>query len=231
MKASLYNGDCLEVMRQIPDKSVDLVVTDPPYGIKYQSNQRTRTEKFDLLKNDDNDIRFDAYSEFARILKDDSVCIIFASWKNVAFDFIELKKHFDIKNMIIWYKPGGGMGDLKHTLLTDYEIAIVCHKGKATIRGKREGCVWECAKVNPNKMVHPTEKPISLFERLICKWSDENDIILDPFMGSGTAGVACVNTNRKFIGVELDERYFKIAQDRINKVKSEWLDNLLRGVE
>ena len=168
-----------------------------------------------MLKNDDNDVRLSAYTEFARVLKDDSVCVVFASWKNFAYDFIELRKHFDIKNVIVWWKRGGGLGDLRHSLLTDYEFAIVCHKGKARIRGKRIGSVWECPKLNPNKMVHPTQKPEQLIERLIEKWSDDGDCVFDPFMGSGTTGVACVNTGRRFIGIELDKTYFEIAEQRI----------------
>lgn len=203
-------------MQDMQNASVDMILTDPPYGISYVSNQRTKSEKFDMLKNDNNDVRLLAYSEFARVLKDDSVCVVFASWKNFAYDFIELRKHFDIKNVIVWWKRGGGMGDLRHSLLTDYELAIVCHKGKARIRGKRIGSVWECTKLNPNKMVHPTQKPEQLIERIIEKYTDDGDCILDPFMGSGTTGVACVNTGRKFIGMELDDKYFAIAEQRIN---------------
>ena len=203
-------------MKSIPDGSIDMILTDPPYGIKYSSNMRTKTEKFDVLKNDDNDIRLLAYSEFARILKNNSVAVVFASWKNVAVDIEELQKHMDIKNIIVWFKGGGGMGDLKHTLLTDYELAIVCHKGKCRIRGKREGSVFQFAKVNPNKMVHPTEKPVDLIEKIILKFTDENAVILDPFAGSGSTGVAAVNTGRKFIGFELDDKYFEIAKQRIN---------------
>lgn len=203
-------------MKSIPDNSIDSVITDPPYGIKYSSNWRTKTEKFDVLKNDDNDVRLLAYSEFARILKNNTVAVVFASWKNAAVDIQELQKHFDIKNIIVWFKGGGGMGDLKHTLSTDYELAIVCHKGKCRIRGKREGSVFQFAKVNPNKMVHPTEKPVDLIEKIISKFTDENAIILDPFAGSGSTGVAAVNMGRRFIGFELDDKYFEIAKQRIN---------------
>lgn len=213
---NLQRGDCLELMKSIPDNSIDLVVTDPPYGIKYSSNRRTKTEKFDVLKNDDNDVRLLAYSEFARILKNNTVAVVFASWKNAVVDIQELQKHFDIKNIIVWFKGGGGMGDLKHTLSTDYELAIVCHKGKCRIRGKREGSVFQFAKVNPNKIVHPTEKPVDLIEKIISKFTDENAIILDPFAGSGSTGVAAVNMRRRFIGFELDDKYFEIAKQRIN---------------
>lgn len=215
-EVNLLHGDCLELVKDIPDGSVDMIVTDPPYGIKYQSAFREKTPKFDILKNDDGDLRLTAYSEFERLLKPNAVCVVFASWKNVAYDFIELKKYFDIKNILVWWKHGGGLGDLKHTLLTDYELAIICHKGKAKIRGKRDGSVWEVNKVNPPKMVHPTQKPEELLERIIRKWSDEKNVILDMFMGSGSTGVACVNTGRNFIGIEIDDKYFDIAKERIN---------------
>jgi site-specific DNA-methyltransferase (adenine-specific) len=217
----IYNEDCLEGMKRIPDKSIDMILTDPPYGIKYKSNYRSKTRKFKMLENDDNDIRFEAYSEFLRILKDDSVCVVFASWKNIAYDIIELQKYFDIKNILVWWKHGGGMGDLKYSLSTDYEFAIICHNGKCKIRGKRDGSVWECTKLNPNKMVHPTQKPEDLIERIIEKWSDESDVILDPFLGSGTTVVACLNTNRQYIGFELDKDYYNIANERIKSHKEE----------
>lgn len=111
------------------------------------------------------------------------------------------------------------MGDLNHTLSTDYEIAIICHKGKCKIRGKRCGSVWECNKVNPNKMLHPTQKPEKLLEELIEKYSDSGATVLDCFMGSGSTGVACVNTGRNFIGIEIDETYFNIAKKRIEEAE------------
>lgn len=212
---SLYNLDCLNAIKSISDNSIDMILTDPPYGISYSSNMRVKSKKFDMLKNDDNDIRFLVYPEYHRVLKDNTVAIIFCSWKNIAYDYVELEKYFDIKNVIVWDKGGGGIGDLKHTLLTDYELAIICHKGKCPIRGKRDGSVWSEGKVNPNKMIHPTQKPEKLLERLIEKYSDEGMVVLDSFMGSGSTGAACMNTNRKFIGIELDETYYEIAKKRI----------------
>ena len=134
---TVINGDCLEVMKQLPDNCVDLVLTDPPYGIDYQSN--VRVVKFARIKNDDNDMRFAAYREFSRILKPDRVSFTFCSYKNFASDFRAISKLFDVKNAIIWDKGGGGIGDLEHSLSTDYEMAIVGHKGKCRIVGKRCG--------------------------------------------------------------------------------------------
>ena len=219
----IKQGDCLQLMKDVPCGSVDMILTDPPYGIRYRSNMRVKTDRFDPLENDDNDTRLLAYSEFARILKSDSVAIVFASWKNVAVDIQELQRYFDIKNIIVWFKGGGGIGDLKHTLNTDYELAIVCHKGKCRLRGKREGSVWSCRKVNPNKMLHATQKPVDLLVRMIEKYTDRNAVVFDPFMGSGSTCVAAVNSGRHYIGFEIDEKYFEIARKRLdeNTVKPE----------
>ena len=90
-------------------------------------------------------------------------------------------------------------------------------KGKHILQGKRSSDVWNIPKEAPSTYLHPTQKPVALIEQAIIKSTQEDQVILDLFMGSGTTGVACVNTNRKFIGIELDEGYFKISQDRIHK--------------
>jgi len=215
----IINGDCLEVMQSIPDKSIDMILTDPPYGISYASNMRVKSQKFDMLDNDDNEFRFSTYPVMHDKLKDNSVAVIFCSWKNMAYDYLILKKLFSIKNVLIWHKGGGGIGDLKHSLLTDYEIAMVCHKGKRRINGKREGSILKFNKVNPNAMVHPTQKPESLIEKLMGVYSNENDTILDCYSGSGTTAIACINTNRNYICIEKDKAYFDLSVERVNNHK------------
>jgi site-specific DNA-methyltransferase (adenine-specific) len=210
---TLYLGDCLKILPIL--ENISVVLTDPPYGIDYQSNMRTKTEQFDKLKNDSNDIRLDVYSLLYDNIIDDSVIITFCSFKNYAYDYIYLEKIYKIKNCIIWDKGGGGIGDLEGTLSTDFEMAIVAYKGNRKIFGKRIGSVWNINKVPPGNMVHATEKPTKLIEQLLLTFSDKNDIICDPFMGSGTTGVACQKLNRKFIGIEIDEKYFDIACNRI----------------
>ena len=108
MIGQVMNADALELMKMLPDKSIDLVLTDPPYGINYQSNMRVKTEKFAKLENDNNEKRFEIYPELFRVLKDDSVAIVFCSFKNIAVDYMELEDFFDIKNVIVWDKGGGG---------------------------------------------------------------------------------------------------------------------------
>jgi len=208
-------GDCLDVMKGIPDKSIDLVLTDPPYGIDFQSNMRPKYRQFDKLENDNNTSRLETYDEFYRILKDNSVAVVFCSFKNYAEDYNKLAELFDIKNCIVWDKGGGGLGDLVHSLSTDYELAIVAHKGQRPIEGKRDGSVWAEGKVFNLTQQHPTEKPVALMERIIDKFSKPNDLILDPFLGSGTTAVACKKLNRRFIGLEISEEYCKIANQRL----------------
>ena len=211
----LIRGDCVEVLRAMPNDCLDLIVTDPPYGIQYFSKQRKGPRQFHKLLNDDNDIRLLTYPEMARVLKPDSVAVVFCSWKNFSADYKALNQVLSVKNVIIWYKGGGGMGDCKHTLANDYEMAIVAHRGRCPIRGRRIGSVWKYAKVPPSHMVHPTEKPVDLLTALVEKFSDPGDLVGDFFMGSGSTGVACKDTGRRFLGVELDPEHFATAVERI----------------
>ena len=105
----------------------------------------------------------------------------------------------------------------KATLHQRLNLLYFFQKGRRLINGKRDSNVFEYKKTG-NKL-HPTQKSVDMTEYMLSKFSDEGDTILDPFMGSGTTGVACVNTNRNFIGMELDEDYFKIAEKRINDTK------------
>lgn len=127
------------------------------------------------------------------------------------------KSGFNIKNMIIWVKNNWTAGDLKAQFGKQYEIIFLVNKGRCLFNGKRITDVWYFNRVSGNKQVHQNQKPINLLEQCILKHSNENTTILDPFMGSGSTGVACINTNRNFIGFEIDEKYFNIAKDRIEK--------------
>jgi site-specific DNA-methyltransferase (adenine-specific) len=214
---SVVCDDCMNVLKDLPDKCIDLILTDPPYGINYQSNMRVMSEKFDKLENDNNNSRFLAYKEFYRVLKDNTVAIIFCSFKNYADDYNELEKYFNIKNCIVWFKGGGGIGDLTHSLLTDYEMAIVGHKGQCQLRGKRYGSVWKSNKVNPNTMFHPTEKPIDIIQKMIESFSDEGNLVLDSYLGGGSTAIASKNIGRNFIGIEIEPKYVQICKDRLRQ--------------
>lgn len=214
----VVRGDSLSLVRQIPKGVIGLCATDPPYGIGYQSNMRTKSEKFAKLKNDDNDTRLRVYRRLPFVMKMDSALVTFCSYKNVAIDMVELQEIFNIRNLLVWYKGGGGIGDLKHSLATDYELAIVAHKGACPIRGKRDGSVLTVGKVNANTQEHATQKPVALFEKIITKFSDPGALVLDPYCGSGACLIAAKRTGRHFLGFDLDKKNCEIATKALESV-------------
>ena len=122
------------------------------------------------------------------------------------------------KNVLIWDKKSHSMGDLKKAFGGRYESIIWIPNDDFKFKNRRPQDLISVPRVPPCKLIHPNEKPVELLEFLIKKTTSQNATVLDCFMGSGSTGVACVNTNRNFIGMELDEHYFEIAKKRINEV-------------
>lgn len=216
MVIDLKQGDCLELMKDIPDNSIDLILCDPPYGISYQSQRRPKEQRFSKIKNDNK-----PFTEFIhlipRLIKPTGGVFVFTKW-NVQQHFVDTMKGNGLnpQNILIWDKVIHGMGDLKRSFGNRYE-SIIFHSNKDfRFVGKRPTDIIKYTRVPSGKMIHPNEKPIGLLEYLIQATSRENATVLDCFMGSGSTGVACVNTNRNFIGIEIDEHYFNIARERIN---------------
>lgn len=227
-KYTLYQGNCLEVMKNIADGSVDLIVTDPPYLCDYsRHDNKSRFSK--KIANDENTDKNEKmirqyFKECYRIMKKDTAIYCFCNYKKIDFFKQELEKTgFNLKNIIVWDKQRNGMGDLKTTFGYSHEFILFASKGQPKIRGKRISDVWQFKRVSSKQQVHQNQKPTELLSLAITKSSDEGMIVFDGFMGSGSTGVACLNTNRNFIGIELDEGYFEIAQNRIeeaaNKIK------------
>ena len=221
MEYKLYHGNCLEVMGGIKDKSVDLIVTDPPYLMDYQSNRRKKEDRFDKIKNDKgNYMLIQAYlEECHRIMKDNTAIYCFCSWHNIDFFKNEFEKHFKLKNILVWNKNNHGTGDLKGSYAPKHEFILFGHKGRTLLREKRIADVIDCPKISSNKLTHPTEKPQDLLEIFIKQSSDVGSIIFDGFMGTGSCGIAAKKLNRNFIGIELDEKYFNIAKGRLENIK------------
>ena len=221
MSYKLYQGDCLEIMGGIKDKSVDLIVTDPPYLMDYQSNRRKKEDKFDKIKNDKGNYMLiqDYLEECHRIMKDNTAIYCFCSWHNIDFFKNEFEKHFKLKNILVWNKNNHGTGDLKGSYAPKHEFILFGHKGRTLLREKRIADVIDCPKISSNKLTHPTEKPQDLLEIFIKQSSDVGSIIFDGFMGTGSCGIAAKKLNRNFIGIELDEKYFNIAKDRLENIK------------
>ena len=220
----LLNGDCLEVMKQIPNESVDMVLTDPPYLCDYsRHDSKSRFSK--KIANDENNSANESMikkylQECYRIMKDNTAIYCFCNYKKIDFFKQQIETAgFNLKNIIIWDKQRNGMGDLSTTFGYSYEFIIFASKGQPKIRGKRISDVWQFARVKPKEQEHQNQKPVDLLVQAIEKSSDEGAVIFDGFMGVGSTGVACVNTNRDFIGIELDENYFNIAKKRIEEAK------------
>ena len=214
----IEQGNCLELMKNIPDKSIDLILTDPPYLINYSRHDKNSRFSKPILNDDNPCIVSEYIKECFRILKNNSACYMFANYKTVDWFKIELEQSgFNIKNIIIWDKGRNGMGDLKTTFGYSYELIFFVSKGQPKIRGKRISDVWRFPRVSSKYQLHQNQKPVELIEQCILKHSDEGNVVFDGFLGSGTTAVAAVNTNRHYIGFELDSKYFDIANERIQE--------------
>ena len=249
MEYKLYQGDCLELMKNIRDKSIDCIICDLPYGV-------TSKNKWDTI------IPYEPlWKEYKRIIKDNGPIILFGQDKFTAKTMLSnekmhrynliwnkvltsgflnagkmpLREHEDI---MIFYKklptynpqftegkPLHGMGKKFKKVKNNnnnYNDFNSCNNPSANREGdtkKYPKSILTFPRPASSKMLHPTEKPIELLEYLIKTYSNENDVILDNCMGSGSTGVAALNTNRRFIGIELDEKYFDIAKDRLENIR------------
>ena len=201
-------ADCLEVMKDIPDKSVDLVLTDPPYGINYNNKRLNRYShsKFADIKNDCGEIDYSKLiKEFQRIGK-----------RVIVFGAINFAKDLPYKGVwICWDKRTKIEAD--KAFGSPFELAW-CDKigGYDKIYRIMHGGVINADGPNSPRF-HPTQKPVALFGRIINDFSNENDLIFDPFLGSGTTAVACKHLKRNYIGIEISPEYIKIAEDRLKQ--------------
>lgn len=238
----LWQGDCLELMKDIPDKSVDCIITDLPYG--------TTQCKWDTI------IPFEPlWKQYNRIIKDNGAIVLFGT--EPFSSHLRLSNLKNYKYDWIWDKvKGTGFLNAKRQPMRNHELISVfykkqCiynpqktygHKMKKSYRSKdlqtdvygemKNDYTYESTERYPrsiqvfstdtqNSSLHPTQKPVALIEYLIKTYTNEGELVFDSCMGSGTTGVACINTNRRFIGIELDNNYFKIAKERIENINNE----------
>lgn len=242
----LYHGDCLEVMKQLPDNSVDMVLCDLPYGMT--------ACKWDCV------IPFeDLWSSYKRICKKNAAIVLFGSMPFSAKLVASNLKAY--KHEWIWQKnAGSNFSCVKHQPMREHEqVMVFCYgtpqynpilqerseSGKARtkyqfklIRSGNDAYLQgslrtrnsqtykdlrypsSIQKFNRERGLHPTQKPVALCEYLIKTYTNEGMTVLDNCMGSGTTGVACLNLNRDFIGIEKDSHYFEVAKERIENVKA-----------
>lgn len=248
----LINGDCLKEMKNIPDKSVNLILCDLPYEVLNKGNKNAQWDKMLPLN--------DLWEQYNRIIADNGAILLFAQGMFTCKLMMSNPKNW--RYNLIWDKRlVGGFLNARRMPLRCHEDIVVFYKKLPTynpqmeegmpLHGKgrsfkskeptnncygsvnitddlRKGntqkfpkSILRFDKPHPSTLLHPTQKPTELLEYLIKTYSNEGDVVLDNCMGSGSTGVACVNTNRNFIGIELNENYFNIAKDRINKILNE----------
>jgi DNA modification methylase len=205
-RVELHLGDCLEVMKSIPDKSVDAVITDPPYGINWDTNYQ-----FDLHNSSAEYAKNMKRKEHKRIAGDDSFdpTPLFKYKTVVLFGCNYFMDKLPKGSLFVWDKRTKE----GKAFMSEAEVAWSSKLGAVKMFSH---CWQGFSRASENSQhFHPTQKPVAVMKWLIEKNTHEGDTILDPFMGSGTTGVACVQTGRNFIGIEIDEGYFKIAEKRI----------------
>ena len=242
MTYKIKQGDCLELMRQIPSGSIDMILCDLPYG--------TTACKWDTV------IPFEPlWAEYKRIIKKNGAIVLFGSQPFTSALVMSNPDWF--KYEWIWQKDGGSnFATTKYQPMKEHEnVLVFCQgsttynqqkqdrvgsrKGKVTktidsgrkdsVYGSQEGvgtllvpelrCPSSVQRFVRERGLHPTQKPVALCEYLIKTYTNEGELVLDNCMGSGTTGVACINTNRNFIGIEQEEKYFTIAKDRLEKAE------------
>jgi DNA modification methylase len=198
-----------DVEKLMNGEKADMVFTDPPYGVSYQSNMRTKSEKFDVIKNDDEFLDIVPIIEmFSR-----GFVFIWSTWKVIGEWLGKTQSLGKPSNTIVWFKGGGGIGDLKKTFSTDWELALVWHRGHE-LTGKRIGSVWSIGKDKAIDYKHPTQKPVALAEEALDKCSKSGYRVLDLFGGSGSTLLACEKMNRVSLNMELDEKYCDVIINR-----------------
>lgn len=216
-----YNEDCMEIMKHLPDNIFDLVVTDPPYKIAtsgagiYKQDDKRYVQELDVMSNGFSE---EVLDQLCRLMKKINI-YIFCSQKQI----IPLLTYFVVNrgcnyNIITWHKtnPIPACGN---KYLTDTEYILFFREKGVRVYGTYETKkTWYATPLNQGdkkKYNHPTIKPVDILQNLIINSSKEGEVVFDPFMGSGSTGVACKKTNRDFVGIEIDKTYYDIAVERI----------------
>lgn len=227
MEAKLYCGNCLDIMKDIESNHIDLIVTDPPYKTITggDSNGANSERPKGMLSGNRKLFKYQTVKistwmpEVYRVLKENSHCYIFTNSLNLQEMMNEATKSgFKLHNVLVWEKNNCTPSQY---YMKNCEYILFLRKGKAKwIKNIGESkTVHKFNNIIGNKL-HPTEKPVDLLEYYILNSSNDGDVVLDPFMGSGSTGVACLKNDRNFIGIELEEDYFKIAEKRILEVQN-----------
>lgn len=215
IEVNLMQGDCLELMKEIPDASVDMILCDLPYGEVNQKSSGLRL--LDRTKADECNIDLpQLVDSFYRVCK--GSIYAFCGTQQIS-ELVSLLKAKGLTTRVcVWEKTNPSPMNGTRLWISGLEFCVFARKANSTFNEHCKKALWQAP--SGRSKIHPTEKPLKLMERLVRASSNAGDTVLDCVMGSGTTGVACVNTGRNFIGMEMDAGYFKIARDRIGDTVS-----------
>lgn len=216
-------GDCLKLLPGIPDSSIDLILTDPPYNISRENNfsSMQRYNSYTGIDFGEWDYDFDQVGWIplaVRKLKSPASIVIWNSWQNLAMisDVLE-DNAVSVKRVLTWKKSNPMPTNRDRMFVSSFEFAVWGTKGTGWTFNRRfdnyETGFFEYP--NNNCPEHPTSKPVGLFKEIVTILTNSGDTVLDPFVGSGTTGIACAELGRNFIGVDFVEDYCNLAKDRI----------------
>ena len=228
----LINNDCFSVLKDIPDHSIDLILTDPPYNIAKYS---TGNIKFNWRREINNDLAewdlakldpFDLVAEFKRILKPNGNIFVICSYNIIGEYHKAFDPEFDTFQFMVWHKTNPVPNFRKSSFLNSCELIISCwNKGhtwnftnQSDMHNFIESSICmgaERIKDKNGKNLHPTQKPVSILEKIIKIASNEGDIVLDCFNGVGSTGVAALKNHRRYIGIEIDKAYMEATKERL----------------
>lgn len=225
---TVVNGDCLDYLGQIPDNSIDLILTDPPYNIAQYSTGNINLPGRSALNNDlaEWDLipidPFDLLPDFKRIIKPDGNIFVFTSYNLIGKWHEAFDSEFDTFQFFIWHKTNPAPKIFKNGFLNSCEM-IACmwnkgHKWNFSDQRNMHNFFESPICMKPERLSepkHPSQKPVRLLEHIVSIASNENDVVFDPFMGVGSTGVAALRNKRRSIGIEIEKSYFDAAEMRI----------------
>ena len=233
-KYLLIKDDCLSMLKEIPDNSINLILTDPPYNIAKYS---TGNLKFDWRSDINNDLAewdlielkpSDLVKEFKRILTPNGNIFIFCSYNIIGEYHKAFDPEFDTFQFMVWHKKNPVPNFRKSSFLNSCELIVSCwnkgHTWNFTSQNDMHNFIEsgicmgkERIKNNEGKNLHPTQKPLAVLEKIIKIASNENDVVLDCFNGVGSTGEAALKLNRRYLGIEIDSMYMEATQKRLEK--------------
>lgn len=212
----IYNEDCLKGMRNIPDKSIDLTLTDIPYdGVNRESNGLRNLDKGDA------DIATFNLRELTQLICDKTKgsVYMFCGWEQLSEIVTIMKENEMSTRIVVWEKTNPSPMNGTNIWLSGVELCVFGKFGGGTFNKFCKNSVLRYP--NGDNKIHPTQKPLNLFRELVQTSSNEGDLVLDPFMGSGTTAVACIREKRNFIGFEKSEEYWRKSMERIKMEKQQ----------